>query len=166
LTYQQQSLAIFNFLRTNLFNSSTGQVFDNLTSHVATTYNQGTFIRAAELNGNLVDANLAATFLMGMGSTSPTSGGFHLMNKYGLNNNNAGFNSIAIRWVSKFMKDHGLQPTYLGWLQANAQAAWDVTRLSDHLSWDDWHDVLPDGTSVGSWDCISSVSALQNVTPQ
>ncbi len=47
---------------------------------------------------------------------------------------------------------------YLGWLQANAQAAWNVTRVPNDLSWQDWHDVLPGGTLVGcgAAGCTSS----------
>ncbi len=164
-SYRQQSAAIFNFLEAQLWNATTGKVYDNLSSHVATTYNQGTFIRVAELNGNFAAANLAAKYLMSMGSTTPTSHGYNIMPNYETANNNSGFNSIAIRWVARFMKDKGLQSTYLGWLQANAQAAWNVIRISDDLSWQDWHDVLPGGTLVGSWDCVSSVAALQDVPP-
>ncbi|HTD23967.1 MAG TPA: glycoside hydrolase family 76 protein [Terriglobales bacterium] len=164
-SYRQQSAAIFNFLQARLWNSSIGNVYDNLSNHGATTYNQGTFIRAAELNGNIAAANLAAKYLMSMGSTTPASHGYNIMPNYKTANNNSGFNSIAIRWVARFMKDKGLQSTYLGWLQANAQAAWNVIRISDDLSWQDWHDVLPGGTLVGSWDCVSSVTALQDVPP-
>jgi len=39
-----------------------------------------------------------------------------------------GFNGICARWMARFMKDRGLQKSYLAWLQANADAAWKVRR--------------------------------------
>ena len=77
--------------------------------------------------------------------------------------NNSGLNSIGLRWISRFMKDHRLQSDYLPWLQANADTAWSVRRTSDDLSWDQWLHPTPDGV-LHSWDCINSVVALQ-VTP-
>jgi hypothetical protein len=63
------------------------------------------------------------------------------------------------------MKNLSMQSTYLAWLQANAQAAWDDRRTSDNLSWENWHAVT-DTSTLEAWDCVSSVAALQVVPPQ
>jgi hypothetical protein len=164
-SYRTKAIAINDWQRANCFNEANGQVYDSPSNHVPTTYNQGTFINACYNRGSTGGATKACDYLMTMGSTSPTSNGFRLMPQYGIGGNNSGFNGIAIRWATKFMKDMGYQSRYLGWLQANAQAAWDVRRVSDGLSWCQWHQVLQNGTYVGSWDCSSSVSALQVVPP-
>ena len=165
-SYQQKSLAIVQYEIANFYNTSNGAIMDNMlgTAHnVTTTYNQGIFIRATELNGYLSQASTVAQYLMTMGNTTPTSNGYHILNNYNDENNNSGFNSIAIRWAADYMRDYNLQGTYLAWLQANASAAWAVTDTSQELSWQDWHEQTPIGEVLQSWDCISSVDALQVV---
>ncbi len=167
-SYQQKSLAIVQYEIANFYNlTGNGAIMDNnmpgTGDYVTTTYNQGIFIRAAELNGYLSQANSVAQYLMTMGAITPTSNGYHILNKYGDENNNSGFNSIAIRWAADYMLDYNLQSTYLAWLQANASAAWAVRDTSQQLSWQDWHDQTPTGEVLQSWDCISSVDALQVV---
>src|SRR5260370_13210054 len=70
-SYRQQSAAIFNFLQAQLWNATTGKVYDNLNSNVATTYNQTTFIRTAQLNRTFAHANLAAKCFMSISITTP-----------------------------------------------------------------------------------------------
>src|ERR1041385_1548871 len=68
-----------------------------------------------------------------------------------------GFDGIGIRWIARYMKDHGLQSSYLSWLQANANAAWN-RRRTDNLSWSRWNEQTPVGTQT-SFDLSSSVVA-------
>jgi predicted alpha-1,6-mannanase (GH76 family) len=161
--YQAKAIQINNWQRANCYNEATGQVYDSVTNQTPTTYNQGTFINACYVRGSTGAARKAADYLMTMGGT--IINGHHIMSQYATGGDGSGFNGIAIRWASKLMKDMGLQSTYLGWLQTNAQQAWNVRRPSDNLSWCLWGSPLQNGTQVGSWDTVNSVIALQVVPP-
>ncbi len=89
--------------------------------------------------------------------------GYVIMPEYGTGGDLSGFSSIGIRWIAKYMVNRGLQSTYLGWWQANANAAFGVRRTSDNLSWCQWFHLTPAGNNLNSFDCLDSVSALQNV---
>ncbi len=157
-SYLTQSQELYNWEIAHLYNPSTGEISDNYANGQAnggaTTYNQGTFIGAADYLGDVTNAGLAANFLMGDGG---------LMPDYGEANNNSGFNSIAIRWTAKFMKDHNLYNNYLAWLQYNANTAFRI-RNANNLSWCSWEFPTPGGT-LDDWSCLSSVVALQDVPP-
>jgi hypothetical protein len=171
--YLTKATDIYNWERSHLFNANKGQIYDAMDAksilHTwSSTYNQGTFIGAANYLGNVKDAVLATDYMMNqMGDAG--SGKYRTMPEYGINDgtngNNSGFNGIGIRWVAKFMKDNNLQSSYLGWLQANANAAWNMRRMSDNLSWCQWRHQTPDENNFHSWDCSSSVVALQVVPP-
>jgi predicted alpha-1,6-mannanase (GH76 family) len=165
--YLDKANALYNWEREKLFNRGNGAIADNMgadgkVNGGATTYNQGTFVGAADFLGHDDDAALASDFTMkSMGDQSAS--GYRIMPLYGINGNNSGFNATAIRWIAKFMVDKSRQKSYLPWLQANAQAAWDVRRARDNLSWCQWTQSTPVDLDLGSWDCISSVVALQVV---
>jgi predicted alpha-1,6-mannanase (GH76 family) len=161
--YRMKAITINDWQRANCFNEDNGQVYDSPSNHTPTTYNQGTFINASYNRGSTGAATKAADYLQTMGGTIVD--GHHIMPQYATGGDGSGFNGIAIRWVSKFMKDMGLQSRYLGWLQTNAQQAWNVRRLSDGLSWCKWGSPLQNGVQVGSWDTVNSVVALQVVPP-
>jgi len=162
--YLAKANAIYNWERATLFNANTGLIADLVQTNGvvyggATTYNQGTFIGAAHFLGHTNDARRAANFtMMHMGW-----GG--VLSQYGIDNNNSGFNAIFLRWMTRFVKDCGLENEFGPWLQRNAQAAWDVRRSTDHLSWCDWNQPTPVATNLLSWDCISSFEALLAAEP-
>ncbi len=166
--YRTKAQALLTWEKANLFDASTGAVQDavNTSGRVGTwssTYNQGTFVGLADALGDAASARLAADYTRDhLGK--PIASGYHIMPEYGSGgDNNSGLNAIGLRWIAQFMKNRGLQGAYLGWLQANADTAWDVRRASDNLSWCQWLQQTPDGV-LHSWDCINSVVALQ-VTP-
>ncbi len=165
--YLTKAQNIFNWEKAVLFNATTGAVYDGIKTSgfietFATTYNQGTFVAAADLLGDITNAVLASDFTMNnMGNEN--SSGYKIMYEYGTDNNNSGFNGIGIRWIAKFMKNRNFQYRYLPWLQANADAAWNVRRTTDNLSWCEWLHPTPTESSLLSWDCISSMVALQAV---
>ena len=128
--------------------------------HWTSTYNQGTFIGLANFLGQVGDATLAANY------TRDNLASAGIMPQYGIAGNNSGFNAIFFRWMTRFMRDHKLQRTYEPWLQANAEAAWNVRRNTDGLSWCQWQQPTPTGTNLHSWDCIASLEALQMVSPR
>lgn len=160
-SYLTKAQNLYNWERNTLFNASTGQVYDNISSGgVVTTwvftYNQGTFIGAANYLGKTNDAVLAANCTKNTlctGGILPTSTE---------NSDGAGFNGIFLRWMAKFMNDRGLQSTYQPWLQLNANAAWNSRRTSDNLSWCNWTSQTDSSTRY-SFGCVNSVIAMQVV---
>ena len=163
-SYYNKSTNIYFWERAVLFNTNSGAIYDNIgTNGVinggSLTYNQGTFIGAANYLGQTNDARLAANFTM----MNLTSGG--ILPEYGIAGNNSGFNAIFLRWMNRFIRDRNLKSTYEAWLQLNATAAWNIRRASDNLSWCQWLRPTPSGTNFYSWDCISSFEALQAADP-
>lgn len=162
--YLAKATNIYNWERSVLFNTNTGAIYDNIGTNGAistwsSTYNQGTFLGAANYLGWTNDAALAAEYTM-----MYLSGG-GILPQYGIAGNNSGFNAIFLRWMTRFMKDRNLQGVYEPWLQTNAAAAWAARRTSDELSWCQWPQTSPAGTNFYAWDCISSFAALQAATP-
>ena len=162
-TYLLKATNIFLWERTNLFDAATGQVYDNIRrtgrkSFRAFTYNEGTFVGAANLLGYTNEALLAATYTM----TNLCRGG--LLPAYSETGDGGGFNGICVRWLARFMNERHAQPVFEAWLQKNADAAWNVRRPADNLSWCHWQEPTPAGP-LHSWGCSSSVVILQVVRP-
>lgn len=163
VNYLNKATSLYNWERSVLFNTNNGAIYDAIgTNGVvntwASTYNQGTFIGAANFLGQTNDATLAAQFTM----MNLTSGG--ILPEYGIAGNNSGFNAIFLRWMTRFMKDRNLNSTYESWLQLNATAAWN-NRRGDNLSWCQWQHPSPAGTNFYAWDCISSLEAMLAADP-
>jgi len=167
-SYLAKAQALYAWERSALFTTN-GAVHDNMrvSGHVARkvfTYNEGTFIGAADLlwkltdNTNyLADASLAANFtrsVLSWDSTLPAYG----------SGDAAGFNGIFMRWMARFLNDSGLWQQFYDWMSLNADAAWRVRR-PDNLSWQDWTSATPSGT-LESWNCSDTVVALQVVPPK
>jgi predicted alpha-1,6-mannanase (GH76 family) len=154
---------LFLWERATLFNSKTGKVFDNINnngqlSRFALTYNQGTFVGAANFLGYTNEARLAAIYTM----NQMCPGGYLPLS--GESGDGGGFNGIGVRWIARFMKDRGEEATFESWLQKNADAAWQARRSSDNLSWCRWPLPTPEDRRY-SWGCSSSVVILQVVPP-
>ncbi len=154
---------LFLWERATLLDSTTGRVFDNI--HVsgrmgrfALTYNQGTFVGAANLLGFTNEARLAATYTM----NQMCRDGY--LPAGGENGDGGGFNGIGVRWIARYMKDRGEQATFEPWLEKNAEAAWQARRASDNLSWCRWPEPTPEGQRY-SWGCSSAVVIMQVVHP-
>ncbi len=161
--YLNKAKALYNWERSVLYNTNTGAIYDSISTggsinYWSSTYNQGTFIGAANFLGLTNDATLAANFTM----ANMTTGG--VLPEYGIAGNNSGFNAIFLRWMTRFMRDHHLQSTYEPWLQINAEAAWDQRR-ADNLSWCQWLHPSPAGTNFYAWDCISSFETMMAAEP-
>lgn len=161
--YYTKANDLFLWERNTLFDPATGRVFDNINingrvSRMALTYNQGTFVGAANLLGYTDEARLAATFTMNQlcrdGHLPPS----------GERGDGGGFNGIGVRWIARFMKDRGEQAAFEPWLQKNAEAAWQARRSADNLSWCRWPQPTPDGPRY-SWGCSNAVVILQVVPP-
>jgi predicted alpha-1,6-mannanase (GH76 family) len=154
---------LFLWERATLFDPATGRVSDNISrsgqrSDASFSYNQGTFVGAANLLGYTNEAMLAATYTM----NRLCRGG--LLPQYGESSDGGGFNGICARWIARFMYERGAQSVFESWLRKNANAARDVRRAADNLSWCRWQEPTPDGPRH-SWGCSSSVVILQVVRP-
>ncbi|MBC8096764.1 MAG: glycoside hydrolase [Akkermansiaceae bacterium] len=161
--YLAKAQDIFLWERATLVNTNTGQVYDSIhqtgkKDQTPITYNQGTFIGAANYLGYTNDAIRAADFTRNRLSR----GG--LLPNYDEHNDLGGFNGIFVRWMVKFMKDRNLQSSYQPWLQQNANAAWNFRRTSDNLSWSRWGRTTPAGTRY-SFGCWGSVLVINLVPP-
>jgi predicted alpha-1,6-mannanase (GH76 family) len=161
--YATKAKELFLWLKATLFDAATGRVADNINRNErigrrAFTYNQGTFVGAANLLGYTEEARLAATYTMNQlcrdgylpGANESGDGG--------------GFNGIAARWIARFVKERSEEATFEPWLQKNAEAAWRARRESDNLSWCRWPEPTPPDRRH-SWGCSSAVVLLQVVRP-
>ena len=154
---------LFLWERATLFDPAAGRVADNIqlngrVSRMALTYNQGTFVGAANLLGYTDEARLAATFTM----NELCRDGY--LPPGGENGDGGGFNGIGVRWIARFMKERGEEAAFEPWLQKNAEAAWQARRASDNLSWCRWPQPTPPDRRY-SWGCSSAVVILQVVRP-
>ncbi len=165
-SYLEKAKAMFAWERSSLFNTNTGAIYDNMrvsghVGHKTYTYNEGTFIGAADLLWKLTgdtnyfnDALLAANFTCHRLSRDGT------LPAYG-SGDAAGFNGIFARWMARFLNDAHLWPQFYRWMSYNANAAWHVRRADD-LSWQDWNWQTPGGI-LDSWNCSDTVVILQVV---
>jgi predicted alpha-1,6-mannanase (GH76 family) len=161
--YLTKAKELFLWERATLFDATSGRVADNIqlsgrVSRMALTYNQGTFVGAANLLGYNDEAKLAATFTM---NELCRDGYLPPANEKG---DGGGFNGIGVRWIARFMKDRKEQATFEPWLQKNAEAAWTARRASDNLSWCRWPQPTSDDLRY-SWGCSNAVVLLQVVAP-
>jgi predicted alpha-1,6-mannanase (GH76 family) len=162
--YLARSESIYQWERATLFDTNSGAISDAISadgkiSHWASTYNQGTFIGAANLLGHTNDALLAADFTMNQLCRNG------LLPQYSQKGDLGGFNGICVRWLAKFMNERGLQSRYESWLRQNADAAWNARRESDDLAWSRWAEPTPDRT-LYSWACSSAVVVMHIVAPE
>lgn len=154
---------LFLWERATLFDPVTGKISDSIRDNgrlagFALTYNQGTFVGAANLLGYTNEARLAATYTM----NQMCRAGY--LPPGGENGDGGGFNGIGMRWIARYMKDRGEQATFEPWLQKNAEAAWQARRTSDNLSWCRWPEPTPEGRRY-SWGASSAVVIMQVVRP-
>jgi predicted alpha-1,6-mannanase (GH76 family) len=154
---------LFLWERAVLFDAKTGRISDNINENgrvarFPLTYNQGTFVGAANFLGYTNEARLAATYTMNRMCRD------RYLPAGGEAGDGGGFNGIGVRWIARFMNDRGEQATFEPWLQQNAQAAWQARRPSDSLSWCRWPLPTPEGQRY-SWGCSSAVVILQLVRP-
>lgn len=170
VTYLNKAKDCYAWERRILFNTGSGAVSDSIgTNYVynnwASSYNQGTFIGAANFLYRITglpqyyqDAILATRYLQ----NNVCSGG--IFPEYG-SGDFGGFNGIGVRWAARFAKDQNLWATFGPWLTSNANAAWSV-RNTNNLAWQKWKTATPAGTNVlDSWDCSDSIIVLSVANP-
>jgi predicted alpha-1,6-mannanase (GH76 family) len=144
--YRAQADQIYQWLRTTLVNTSTGQVTDHIDAGGAKTwwaftYNQGTFAGAASLlyqstadTSYRTDASRAVNWARSHLTGQHDAG--ILNDEYdseGGNGNPAGFKGIFVRWTAKYASVAN-DDSIKSWLMTNADAAW-AHRNSSGLMW-------------------------------
>ncbi len=167
-TYQSEARTIYNWCMSNLYNASTGQVYDGVSTSSGTStgqysYNYGVAIGANYYQGDSQDATKMATYLMN-NLKNGTYNGYNLMPNYGQGGTDGGgFNGIALRWVGLAYAHNVIQNgMVLQWAQANVSYAWSQ-RNSAGLSWNNWGTATPNGTALYSWDCSDTVAGLLDI---
>jgi len=167
-SYLNKAQDCYAWERRVLVNTNNGAISDSIGTNNAintwaSTYNQGTFVGAAnflyQATGLPVyyqDAILATKYTQ----NSICSGG--IFPEYG-SGDFGGFNGIGVRWMARFAKDQNLWAAYGPWLTINANAAWNV-RNGSNLSWEKWKTPTTNGL-LDSWDCSDSIIVLQVATP-
>ncbi|HEV2695234.1 MAG TPA: glycoside hydrolase family 76 protein [Verrucomicrobiae bacterium] len=165
--YLAQAQQIYSWVRTNLFNPNTGQVYGSIATNgtvdtSANLYNQGTFVDCANLLHNITgqqfyynDALIAVEYTRN-----------HLTSNGIFNNGATYLNTWAAefaRGLGHFVKDNSLWSTYYPWMLANANAAWGCRRTDYNVSWNAWTQTTPTNDVIANWD-VNAV-AMTQVTP-
>lgn len=162
--FLKQSQNMYNWEKSHLYNSSTGQIYDHENANgtlnkAALTYNQGTFLGAAHFLGDDTTASAAALYVK---NNMCTEGILPQYNTSG--GDSGGFNGIFVRWLGRYMDDTGTQGTYETWLYNNANHALAYEN-GNGISWCDWLDQTPASGNY-SWSCSDSVIIMQVLPPQ
>jgi len=156
-SYLTKAQNIFNWEKAHLYDPNTGSTWANINPAGVISYNpeplcQGSFIGACDLLGDTVNGTKAMDYAK---NNMSGAGGAILFQFW---DENAG-----IRWMAKYMKNRGLQSSYLAWLQFNANCIWANRRTSDNLCWQNWGAPTSKTDNLASWQTHSAVIALQVV---
>ncbi|HMK92730.1 MAG TPA: glycoside hydrolase family 76 protein, partial [Thermoleophilia bacterium] len=175
-SYLTRAKRLYAWLRTTLFDPGTGALDDHVYRGAAGgkhevegrdrsryTYNQGTFIGAAEAlyetTGSASyrsDARAALDFTV---ADLTTDG---VLDSEGSGGDGGGFKGIFARWAAMFVTSAGLS-SYEPWLQLNEHVAWS-DRDRRGLVWEDWDAPTLPGR-LYSFDCSSAAVLLQVAPP-
>jgi predicted alpha-1,6-mannanase (GH76 family) len=170
-SYLTKAQAIYAWERRVLLNSSSGSIADGITwgnattTGGATTYNQGTFIGAANLLYRVTGLPnyYQDALLVGKYTQKNMSSAAGILPEYSSGNDLSGFNGIFCRWIARYAKDQRLWTAFGPWLGTNANAAWSI-RNSTNLAWQKW--ATPMGTNApDAWGCSAAVVVMQVADP-
>jgi len=169
--YATKAIGVYNWARTNLFNTSTGAVADNKVDNnpadwTTHTYNQASCIGAAVMlykkTGDVAylnDAVLAADFTKNKmcdgNGILPFEGG----EEQGV------YNAILAQYMIRLIVD-GNKPDYLPWLRKNINTAYGKRSSSTGLMGKDYNTTPPAGTPVSAYDACSIPALMQVVPPE
>ncbi len=165
ITKCQQSYA---WMRSNCFNTSTGQVIEGISSSGAkltsnNSYNHGIFLQAANALYKVTttaqyfnDAQLTVNWVVNNHSVMTED-----------HPNNGPFGSEEFfRGLSLFAAQNNLWTTYQPWLEANCTAAWNNRRTDYNITWNKYNTATPT-TDLEAMETISSVivQAVTQISP-
>jgi Predicted glycosyl hydrolase len=175
-SYLQKAIGLYGWVRANLYDPSSGIVRDSITVSSAgagqstvmdpsvLSYNQGTFIGAADLlhaaTGRQSYYNDALSTLRAA-RLDLTTAGIMRSESPGGNVNGGGFKGIFCRWAVKFTRDDHIT-SFDPWFRLNAETAL-ANRDGRGLIGQDWARPTPNGV-LFSFDCSSAVVLLEMLT--
>jgi len=172
-SYLAKAKSLFAWVRKTLYDAKSGAVWDSISpakvgpgvvvNRAGLTYNQGTFIGAADLLDQATQRKAySADALRTLGYTKAnlTTNGI-LQSEGGSNGNFGGFKGIFCRWAVKFVRDDHIS-SYDAWFQQNADAAWGQ-RNARGLIGQDWSAQTGSGVLL-AWDCSSAVVLLEAIS--
>jgi|ERR1017187_9636509 hypothetical protein len=151
----------------NLYNSSTGQVYDAPGGYSEYSYNYGLAIGAASESADTPTITKVADFLMtGLGNYDGTSGGYNILPNYGqgVHDNDGGFNGITMRWIGTANSHGAISSTVLAWARANVGQAWSIRYYPGYLMWNHWSTPTNISQAYG-WDCSSGLVGMLDIPP-
>ncbi len=172
--YLTKAKAGYRWLRKNLYNASTGQVYDHLSrgssgpvlNTMSWTYNQGTFIGAANRLWAITrdrtyydDAYRALAYT----KQHLTTSGILQQESDGGDGDSGGFKGIFARWALRFTRDNRIT-TFDPWFARNAATAWS-NRNTRGLMGENWDHPTANSGTLYSWDATSGVVMMQALTP-
>jgi predicted alpha-1,6-mannanase (GH76 family) len=175
-SYLQKAVGLYGWVRANLYDPSSGIVRDNITvvqsgagqsavmDPMVLSYNQGTFIGAADLlhaaTGQRSYYDDALSTLSAVRRELTTAGLLHGESPGG-NVNGGGFKGIFSRWAVRFTRDNHIT-SFDPWFRLNAETAW-ANRDRRGLIGQNW--TRPTGHGVlFSFDCSSGVVLMEALT--
>jgi predicted alpha-1,6-mannanase (GH76 family) len=165
-TYLSEASTIFSWASSNLYNASTGEVYDGVNSsgiqNSHYSYNFGVAVGADYFENRWSDATNVANYLMN-NLSSGTVGGYNILPNYGQGGTDGGgFNGIALRWIG-YAYTHGAlsNSNILTWAQTNVGLAWAQQNAAG-LSWNDWMAATAD-SGLYSWDCSDTVVGMLDI---
>ncbi|HTW48264.1 MAG TPA: glycoside hydrolase family 76 protein [Acidobacteriaceae bacterium] len=165
-TYQSEAATIFGWASSNLYNASTGEIYDGINGSGVQngqySYNYGVAIGADTFENQATDAANVANYLMNNVSGG-TVNGYNILPNYGQGGTDgSGFNGITLRWVGYAWASGALtNPAILSWAQTNVGLAWAVRNASG-LSWNDWFAFTRSG-GLYSWDCSDTLAGMLDI---
>jgi len=166
--FLNRAVQIYSWVRTNLFNPSTGAVYNDIyTNGTVDTgvnlYNEGTFVDCANLLHNITgeqryydDALKVVEYARNHSTVNGifSNGGTYLYT----------WAAEFARGLGHFVKDNNLWSTYYPWMQANVNAAWNSRRTDYNVSWNQWTKPTPTTNDLSVGWAVNAVVIMQ-LTP-
>ncbi len=170
--YLTKAQGLYGWVRDHLYDPSTGAVYDHAYNNVVNprdsriaadpstfTYNQGTFIGAADLLWGATGARLY--YEDGLRALAFTRRGLtsgDVLKSEGDDDDGGGFKGIFARWAVRFTRDTGIT-AYDAWFKRNADVAWE-NRNARGTSGQDWS--MPTGErTLSAFDSSSAVVMME-----
>jgi len=169
-SYLVKARRLYSWLRQHLFDATTGAVYDNVSrgedgsdrvDRAVYTYNQGTFIGAADLLYRTTNASTYyddAQRALEFAKTDLTVDG--VLREEGVGRDGGGFKGIFARYAVEFVRHHRIT-SHGSWFALNARAAWSF-RDARGLMGQDWSSATSSG-KLHAFDCSSAVVLLQQL---
>jgi hypothetical protein len=165
--YNSQGNGVYTWAKANLYDSSTGQIYDAMGGVTGQyTYNYGfAMIAGSYHNANVMIPNISTYVFNNLTNYSGTSDGYNIMPNYGQGDlNNSGFNGILMRGVGIANANGFIPSAVLLAAQANINQAWSERNCCTTLVWNDWVAPTP-STGTYSWDDSAALAGLLDLPP-